>query len=291
MFVSFLFPSHDPNGETLEMPSIKRGTERYYKRTYARIQPHLAHFDSIKTKTTQTSQKTTYKGITRKTWLTNTIFVTQTYSQENKLQNSWINLGADFNRWLSKIRKKYPIHHYIRVWETQKNGYPHIHCLIKFKQQFKAIKLGKHLRILNRKQLQFNQGFIDIKGVLNPKQAIKYITKYITKVYNPKSETPQNILNQTMQWIYRKRSWSGTRLKKPDKSTNNGELSILQTTNGLNKDGTYQVESKDSWKITGFKDKNDTIYEISSGLPDKSEYIKTQITKHIQRLQNLNKSL
>ena len=49
-------------------------------------------------------------------------------------------------------------------------------------------------------------------------------------------------------------------------------MSIKQTTNGLNNDGSNQVESKDSitWTIYGFK-RDETLYEISSGSPHKNQ--------------------
>lgn len=75
-----------------------------------------------------------------------------------------------------RIRRRFPStpFEYIAVWETHKNGYPHIHLIAR----------GPFLpqRVLSRWWHQLNGSpVVDVRRVHSPNGATHYLTKYLTK--------------------------------------------------------------------------------------------------------------
>lgn len=50
------------------------------------------------------------------------------------LDREWEEIGKYFNRTRSGIEKRYGKIDIIRVWESQRDGYPHIHCIALFRE-------------------------------------------------------------------------------------------------------------------------------------------------------------
>ena len=64
---------------------------------------------------------------------TRALFVTLTYAREDlRVDEAWEQVGEDFNRWVSRIKKRFGTVRIIRVWEAQRDGYPHIHAICVF---------------------------------------------------------------------------------------------------------------------------------------------------------------
>jgi len=84
-----------------------------------------------------------------------------------------------FNRWLSRLRRRYPSVKYVRFVELTKSGRPHFHILFDrfipqkwISQSFDECGGGR---------------IVDIRAV-DPCHAIGYVTKYITKTYSGSEE-------------------------------------------------------------------------------------------------------
>jgi hypothetical protein len=51
----------------------------------------------------------------------------------------WEEVGQDFNRWISAMRRRYGKISILRSWESHEDGYPHIHCVLLFDEcEFKT---------------------------------------------------------------------------------------------------------------------------------------------------------
>ena len=64
------------------------------------------------------------------------MFVTLTY--DTKLYSfgeAWKSIGDEFNRFMSFIRKNFGKVVCCRVFKAYENGYPHIHCILLFKEK------------------------------------------------------------------------------------------------------------------------------------------------------------
>ena len=48
------------------------------------------------------------------------------------LLEAWLAVSADFNRFMSRIRKRFGKVSVVRVWESHESGYPHVHVLLIF---------------------------------------------------------------------------------------------------------------------------------------------------------------
>ena len=61
------------------------------------------------------------------------VFFTLTYARNERLDVLWEEVGKDFNRWLSAMRRRYGKKiSIIRCLEAQQDGYPHIHYVLLF---------------------------------------------------------------------------------------------------------------------------------------------------------------
>jgi hypothetical protein len=145
---------------------------------------------------------------------TNVLFVTFTYDTKrcNEAQ-AWENIGIEFNRAVSHIKRKFPNGlSILRAWEGFENGYPHIHALLIFHED--KFDVFEHWVSDNKSEYRIKQkhefdeswhSWIDVKAVSSVGGAIRYITKYLRKThgFNPKYN-----LTQAQMWIHEKQSFS-----------------------------------------------------------------------------------
>jgi len=66
---------------------------------------------------------------------TKVLFVTLTYRRDGRIDSAWEDVGKDYNRWISGLRRRYGKIHVLRNWEAQSDGYPHIHCVLYFEER------------------------------------------------------------------------------------------------------------------------------------------------------------
>ena len=86
---------------------------------------------------------------------TRAIFVTLTYRRDLRLDEAWEQVGSDFNRWKSAVTKAFGKVNIIRSFEAQADGYPHIHCIIVFRDyEFETFFHNGTWRISRKRELE-----------------------------------------------------------------------------------------------------------------------------------------
>ena len=158
------------------------------------------------------------------------IFITLTYNPENlTIGEAWRQVGDDYNRFITAFRKKYGKTSVLRVWESQQNGYPHIHMLaISQNHEFEAFHYEGVWRVNDKREIEalWNYGFSDVEALSSTKGGMTYIAKYLGKLHTIGSqvneeEIPQgndtclsglvsraSVLTLSMMWLFRKRAFS-----------------------------------------------------------------------------------
>lgn len=145
---------------------------------------------------------------------TRAIFVTLTYARNERLDILWEEVGNDFNRWISAMRRRYSKISIIRCWEAQQDGYPHIHCVLLFHEiEFETFFYKKKWRISEKREIEelWSWGFSDIFALYSFGAGIGYVLKYVTKVNNAlMSEKIDRklVLSLALMWIFKKRAFS-----------------------------------------------------------------------------------
>ena len=138
------------------------------------------------------------------------ISVTLTYDTKRcSINEAWENIGKEFNRWISNLRKKFGSISIIRTWEAFQNDYPHINAILLFHDtDFRVFRYKSKFRVINKAAFsQHWHSYVDVRAVANLKTDVSYIMKYITK----ELFTDKAILTLAMLWIFRKRSFSVSR--------------------------------------------------------------------------------
>jgi len=152
-----------------------------------------------------------------KTQKTRAVFVTLTYARNETLATLWEQVGKDFNRWASAMRKRYGGIKIIRCWEAQRDGYPHIHCVLLFEEaEFKTFFYNKKWRLSEKRELEtlWRWGFCDFFALYSLGAGVGYVLKYVTKVNNALlCEKPNRglVLSLALMWVFRKRAFSVSR--------------------------------------------------------------------------------
>ena len=62
------------------------------------------------------------------------MFVTLTYSRDDRLDVVWEEVDSDYNRWITGVRRLFGKIEVVRAWEGHSDGYPHIHCVLLFEE-------------------------------------------------------------------------------------------------------------------------------------------------------------
>jgi len=72
------------------------------------------------------------------------LFVTLTCERNIKTEDSWKEVGRDFNRWITRLRKKYGKIDVARVFEAHESGYCHVHAVLYFRNTiWKGFRWGE----------------------------------------------------------------------------------------------------------------------------------------------------
>ena len=140
------------------------------------------------------------------------LFITLTTRQEESIDVAWKTIGEKFDVFRSNLISKFGNVQFMRTWESHKNGYPHVHALIKFQEHefdvYKGLKNGKeHWLVRKNYEIKrcWNHGFVDVSGCTSSKEGLSYVGKYIMK--SASSDSKENI-TQAMTWYYSKRAYS-----------------------------------------------------------------------------------
>jgi len=148
---------------------------------------------------------------------TRAIFVTLTYARNERLDVLWEEIGKDFNRWVSAMKRRYGKISIIRCWEAQQDGYPHIHCVLMFHEtEFKTFFYNGKWRISQKRELEelWKWGYSDLFALYSLGAGVGYVLKYVTKVNNALLSEKMDrklVLSLALMWIFKKRAFSVSR--------------------------------------------------------------------------------
>ena len=157
------------------------------------------------------------------------LYGTLTYAHKGlTVGEAWQQVGIDYNRFITAFRKKYGKTSVLRVWESQQNGYPHIHFLaICENQEFNTFHYNNKWRVDEKDTIanMWKGGFSDIEALSSTKGGMTYISKYLGKLHTIGSQVPDeeyttnedslsnlvskaSVLTLSMMWLFRKRAFS-----------------------------------------------------------------------------------
>jgi len=144
---------------------------------------------------------------------TNALLVTFTY--DTKLKNkidAWHDVSLEYNRAITRLRQKFGKISVLRVWESFRNGYPHIHAILLFDD--KRFNVFEHWATNNKStyRIQEKEEFskvwhsnVDVLGVSSVRGAVGYLIKYLRKVHSGESKHNLTLANL---WINHKQSFA-----------------------------------------------------------------------------------
>jgi len=127
---------------------------------------------------------------------TNCLYVTFTY--DTKLKNkidAWRDVSAEYNRAITRLRQKFGKISALRVWESFRNGYPHIHAILLFDD--KRFNVFEHWTTSNKstyriqEKAEFSKVWhsnVDVLAVDSIKGVVGYLVKYLKKVHSSESK-------------------------------------------------------------------------------------------------------
>jgi len=155
---------------------------------------------------------------------TRLLWATLTYdSKLCDLHTAWLNVAAEFNRWITNLRQRYGRIWYVSFVQAFPGsgsafGYPHFHVIMLFEDtEFKV-----HARFEEsegKKEAVFRIGekyefedagrwhsFVDVKAVKSVKALFYYTRKYCKNTIQGKGS--EATINACISWLYRKRAFN-----------------------------------------------------------------------------------
>lgn len=210
---------------------------------------------------------------------TKALFTTLTFDQKDLLlSDSWTQIGINFNRFMANIRKKYGKVSLVRVWESHKSGYPHIHVILLFHEhEFNAFHYNGSWRTKEKRQIEscWSHGFSDVEALASIQGGLRYLGKYLGKVhglpqegigrsesssYGGQGSNLAKLINNAsvktlaIMWAFRKRAFSISKdlaefIRILHNSNFEGDLGVFVQ---LDLEGGAPVEGVKRWILWGF---------------------------------------
>ena len=144
---------------------------------------------------------------------TNCLLVTFTYDTKLKKKiDAWHDISLEYNRAITRLRQKFGKISVLRVWESFRNGYPHIHAILLFDD--KRFNVFEHWTTNNKstyriqEKAEFSKVWhsnVDVLGVSSVRGAVGYLIKYLKKVHSGESKHNLTLANL---WINHKQSFA-----------------------------------------------------------------------------------
>ena len=218
----------------------KRGNKVYNYRVRRRLAP-IRNYPDIRFFNYSEERSRRHK--------TRAIFIDYTYSREDCLFPTWENIGFDLNRQLSRLRSRYGDFSIFRTFEAQRDGYPHIHAVLIFKNyEFETFFSNGKWRIQERDDLVWSQGFSDIQALSSTRNGLRYVSKYMSKSF---TDTPSftEEFTHALMWAFHKRSYSvsGDFLDLIKTLSNSNNSKLIQVDLFL-----VPVKNHIRWRLIGF---------------------------------------
>lgn len=211
--------------EFLAVKCSKRGNDVYQRRIKTRLGYLNQEIPDLRFFTIKSFQ-------VGKAVKTSLLWVTLTWkASRGDLVSAWEDLGKDFNRFISALRRKYGKLSYLRVWESYESGYPHVHVIILFEEaEFTVFphwdsKEGKLTFRINEKSeiSDLWHSFVDVQAISSLSALFTYLKKHQEKVILGLSgsiqdgetvkigfdlENVKGLRTLFLCWLFRKRSFS-----------------------------------------------------------------------------------
>jgi hypothetical protein len=205
----------------------KRGNDVYASRISARLgwlEDHVPNVEFFKIKDFQVDRKVSSR----------LLWVTLTWdTKRSGLVYAWEHLGEDFNRFVSNLKRKFGKLSILRVWESYKNGYPHVHAVIYFHETeftvFPYWSSEEKLTFRVKEKAEISEAwhsYVDIQAISSTSALFNYIRKHQKNILlglgNPSvveaDLEPEGvglsrlrssgIRSLALCWLFRKRSFS-----------------------------------------------------------------------------------
>lgn len=154
---------------------------------------------------------------------THLLYVTGTCdrSKTGSVSDSWLQFGEYWRCFVTNIRQQFQGCEFFRVWQSQKNGYPHFHALVYFpnfefsvvpwlnqsgKWEFRVHNRQKHNGVLVHDRLNgaWKWGHLDFKCCDSTKKAFRDVLKYVTRDL----DGGESDLTNALIWYFGKQSYS-----------------------------------------------------------------------------------
>jgi len=159
---------------------------------------------------------------------TNVLFVSLTWDHDFcDWKTAWDSVSYFWNLMVANLRRKYGRVLTARVYESSKQGFPHIHCILYFQDySFPTFLKWSNKQRHHVWRIPFPEveklrclwhSFVDVQGMINLANGLKYLGKYVTKGTDLEqgglSEKCKSTLSLT--WVFRKRAYSlGVKFKE-----------------------------------------------------------------------------
>jgi len=143
---------------------------------------------------------------------TRALFVTLTY--DTKLctfNDAWQNIGVEFNRFMSQVRKKFGKVSCCRVFEAYANGHPHIHCILLFEEkEFNVFRDKKwQFRIKEKEVIASGwHSHTNVKAMSSLGRGFAYLKKYLLKSIDSENKDLKALKTLALGWLFNKRAFS-----------------------------------------------------------------------------------
>jgi hypothetical protein len=152
---------------------------------------------------------------------TNVLFLSLTWDVNFcDWKTAWDSISYFWNLMVANLRRKYGRVLTARVYESTEKGFPHIHCILYFPDYefptfLKWSKTKKrHIWRIPFPEVEKLKGlwhsFIDVQGMVNLADGLKYLGKYVTKGTDLESDdtSGKGLITLANTWAFRKRAYS-----------------------------------------------------------------------------------
>jgi hypothetical protein len=143
---------------------------------------------------------------------TRALFVTLTYDTKRcSFGDAWKNIGVEFNRFMSYVRKKFGKVASCRVFEAYGNGHPHIHCILLFEEKDFEVFRDKKGQFRIKEKVVIEEGWhshTDVKAMSSLGRGFAYLKKYLLKSIDAENKDSKALKTLALGWLFKKRAFS-----------------------------------------------------------------------------------
>ena len=111
------------------------------------------------------------------------VFATYTYERNNTIPESWERVSKDFNRYIQNVRRLHTHKvQYLRAVEVHKDGYPHLHAVLRFRSPLR-VNNSRYFdsKLYSKWKSLWRGGLSDFQPPRSKRHPILYIIKYASK--------------------------------------------------------------------------------------------------------------